>query len=108
MSSTGKRRSQKERSAETSARLMNATIDLLHDQGLARTTTPEIARLAGVSRGALTHHFAGREAIIGASIADLLGKAARLLRDRRGVCSTQSSRSRIDGPKNASRRMSTR
>lgn len=77
MSSTGKRRSQKERSAETSARLMNATIDLLHDQGLARTTTPEIARLAGVSRGALTHHFAGREAIISASIADLLGKAAR-------------------------------
>lgn len=52
MSSTGKRRSQKERSAETSARLMNATIDLLHDRGLARTTTPEIARVAGVSRGA--------------------------------------------------------
>ena len=69
MSSTGKRRSQKERSAETSSRLMNATIDLLHDQGLARTTTPEIARRAGVSRGALTHHFAGREAIISASVA---------------------------------------
>lgn len=73
----GKRRSQKERSAETSARLMNATIDLLHDQGLARTTTPEIARMAGVSRGALTHHFAGREAIITASVADLLGKSTR-------------------------------
>ena len=28
-----------------------------------RTTTPEIARIAGVSRGALTHHFAGCEAI---------------------------------------------
>ncbi|RYE34187.1 MAG: TetR/AcrR family transcriptional regulator [Hyphomicrobiales bacterium] len=77
MSSTGKRRSQKERSAETSARLMNATIDLLHDQGLARTTTPEIARLAGVSRGALTHHFTGREAIISASVADMLGKTTR-------------------------------
>lgn len=77
MSSTGKRRSQKERSAETSARLMNATIDLLHDHGLARTTTPKIARLAGVSRGALTHHFAGREAILSASVADMLGKAAR-------------------------------
>lgn len=74
MSYSGKRRSQKERSAETSSRLMNATIDLLHDQGLARTTTPEIARMAGVSRGALNHHFAGREAIISASIADLLAK----------------------------------
>ena len=77
MSGTGKRRSQKQRSAETSARLMNATIDLLHDQGLARTTTPEIARVAGVSRGALTHHFASREAIITASVADLLGKSTR-------------------------------
>lgn len=77
MTGTGKRRSQKERSAETSTRLMNATIDLLHDRGLARTSTPEIARAAGVSRGALTHHFAGREAIISASVADLLSKATR-------------------------------
>ena len=72
-----KRRSQKERSADTSARLMNATIDLLHERGIARTSTPEIARLAGVSRGALTHHFASREAIISASVADLLGRVTR-------------------------------
>jgi len=77
VSGTGKRRSQKERSAETSTRLMNATIDLLHDRGLARTTTPEIARQAGVSRGALTHHFTTREAIISASVADLLSKTTR-------------------------------
>jgi AcrR family transcriptional regulator len=73
----GERRSQKQRSAETSARLMNATIDLLHDRGLARTSTPEIARAAGVSRGALTHHFAGREAIISASVADMLARTTR-------------------------------
>lgn len=79
MASTGKRRSQKERSAETSARLMKATIDLLHDRGIARTTTPEIARAAGVSRGALTHHFPNREAIITASVADQLGKVAQEL-----------------------------
>ncbi|SFI42223.1 transcriptional regulator, TetR family [Bosea sp. OK403] len=77
MSGTGKRRSQKERSAETSTRLMNATIDLLHDRGLARTTTPEIARQAGVSRGALTHHFTTREAIISVSVADMLSKTTR-------------------------------
>lgn len=77
MGEAGGRRSQKERSAETSARLMSATIDLLHDRGLARTSTPEIARHAGVSRGALTHHFAGRDAIISASVADMLGKSTR-------------------------------
>jgi AcrR family transcriptional regulator len=74
VSGSGKRRSQKERSAETSTRLMSATIDLLHDRGLSRTSTPEIARAAGVSRGALTHHFASREAIISASVAEMLGK----------------------------------
>ncbi|MGZ6007466.1 MAG: helix-turn-helix domain-containing protein, partial [Rhizomicrobium sp.] len=56
---------------------MNATIDLLHERGIARTSTPEIARLAGLSRGALTHHFASREAIISASVADLLGRVTR-------------------------------
>ena len=56
---------------------MRATIELLHDRGLARTSTPEIARQAGVSRGALTHHFASREAIISASVADLLSRTTR-------------------------------
>lgn len=75
--SMNKRRSQKERSAETSAKLMSSTIDLLHDQGITRTTTSDIARHAGVSRGALTHHFASREAVIGASVAEMLSKTAR-------------------------------
>lgn len=66
------RRTQKDRSAETSARLTAATIDLLHDVGLTRISTPAIAQKAGVSRGALTHHFAGREAIISESIARML------------------------------------
>lgn len=79
MTSAGQRRSQKERSADTSARLMSATIDLLHERGLSRTSTPEIARRAGVSRGALTHHFAGREAIITASVADLLSQTTQRL-----------------------------
>lgn len=71
------RRSQKDRSADTSARLMRATIDLMHDQGLARLSTTDIARTAGVSRGALTHHYASREAIIRAAVADMLGAATR-------------------------------
>ena len=61
------------------SRLMSATIDLLHERGLSRTSTPEIARRAGVSRGALTHHFAGREAIITASVADLLNQTTQRL-----------------------------
>ncbi|TPQ47745.1 TetR/AcrR family transcriptional regulator [Prosthecomicrobium hirschii] len=66
------RRRQKDRTAETSARLKAATIDLLHDRGFWRMSTVEIARQAGVSRGALTHHFASREEIITESVADML------------------------------------
>jgi AcrR family transcriptional regulator len=51
---------------------MRATVDLLHDDGIVRTSTPAIAKKAGVSRGALTHHFNTREDILTASIADLL------------------------------------
>lgn len=71
---TGKqqRRSQQERTAETSARLMEATIDLLYENGITRATTPEIARKAGVSRGALTHHFPTRDSIITSSIERML------------------------------------
>lgn len=53
---------------------MDATIDLLHDNGITRVTTPEIARRAGVSRGALTHHFPSREAIITRSIESMLAQ----------------------------------
>jgi AcrR family transcriptional regulator len=77
LSGPANRRSQKERSAGTSARLMHATIDLLHDRGLNRVSTAEIARAAGVSRGALTHHFPSREAIITAAVADMLAAATR-------------------------------
>ncbi len=58
------RRSQEERRADTSARLLDATIDLLHDRGLWRMSTPDIAAHAGVSRGALTHHFASKDELI--------------------------------------------
>lgn len=67
-----RRRSQHERTAETSARLLNATIDLLHDNGFSRLSTPQIAAHAGVSRGALTHHFSSKEELITDAINDML------------------------------------
>lgn len=68
------RRTQKQRSEETSRRLMEATVDLLHDRGFWRLSTPDIAAHAGVSRGALTHHFESREEIIVRSVQDMLEK----------------------------------
>ncbi|HWP66339.1 MAG TPA: TetR/AcrR family transcriptional regulator [Candidatus Limnocylindria bacterium] len=51
------RRTQAERSAATRAQLLDATLVCLQELGYARTTTTEIARRAGVSRGAQLHHF---------------------------------------------------
>jgi AcrR family transcriptional regulator len=66
------RRTQQERSADTTLKLLNATIDLLHDRGLYRMSTTQIAKLAEVSRGALTHHYSSKEEIIAAAISHQL------------------------------------
>ena len=51
------RRTQAERRAETQRRLLDATIACLTEDGYAGMSTNEVARRAGVSRGALVHHF---------------------------------------------------
>lgn len=48
------------RSQETQSRLVAAAIDCLAEYGYAGATTPLIAKRAGVTRGALQHHFASR------------------------------------------------
>jgi AcrR family transcriptional regulator len=78
---TRKRRSQQERTAETRTRLLVATIDLLHDKGLAHTSTNDIAEAAGVSRGALTHHFQSREDLVTSAIEHMLSGVTVKLRD---------------------------
>jgi AcrR family transcriptional regulator len=66
------RRSQEERSAETRAKLLQATIECLYEQGYAATTTIEIARRAGVSRGAQLHHFPTKAELVTTAVERLL------------------------------------
>lgn len=63
-----RRKTQQERTAETTESLLKATIDLLHDRGFYRMSTVEIAERAGVSRGALNHHFTSKEEIVVSAI----------------------------------------
>jgi AcrR family transcriptional regulator len=69
------RRTNQERSATTRAAVLDATIDQLAEYGYGRTTTVEVAERAGVSRGALVHHFSTR--------ADLVLAALEYLCERR-------------------------
>lgn len=69
------RRSQEERSTQTRAKLMDATLELLNGRGYSRTTTADIADLAGVSRGALSHHFESKDDLVAAAVDRMLGQA---------------------------------
>ncbi len=51
------RRQQKDRTAATRAAVLEATIELLVERGYAGTSTRLAAEKAGVSLGALQHHF---------------------------------------------------
>lgn len=65
------RRTNEERSAETRARLLEATIECLVELGYAGTTTTAIAERAGVSRGAQLHHFPTKEELVLAALEHL-------------------------------------
>lgn len=51
---------QAEKSQMTRNAILDATLQCLVDIGYAQTTTEKIARQAGLSRGAMTHHFKSR------------------------------------------------
>jgi AcrR family transcriptional regulator len=75
------RRTQAERTASTRARLLDATLECLCDLGYARTTTPEIARRAGLSRGAQLHHFPTKAELVTGAVERLFVRRHREFRD---------------------------
>lgn len=58
------RRTQAERRTATRSALVRATVGSLVELGYARTTTQEVQSRAGVSRGALTHHFTTKAELV--------------------------------------------
>jgi AcrR family transcriptional regulator len=68
-----RRRTQAERTATTRAALLEATVQCLVDQGFGGTTTTEVAHRAGVSPGALLHHFPAKADLLCAAVGHLFG-----------------------------------
>jgi AcrR family transcriptional regulator len=68
---TRTRETQVARSARTRAALLRAARDLFAEQGFAQTGREEIAERAGVTRGALYHHFASKTDVAAAVVAQL-------------------------------------
>src|SRR5437764_15212783 len=65
------RRTQAERRAETRGRLLDATLECLAELGYAGTTTTEVVRRAGLSRGAQVHHFPTKAELVVAAVEHL-------------------------------------
>ncbi|WP_297771442.1 TetR/AcrR family transcriptional regulator [uncultured Roseovarius sp.] len=71
-----KRRTQAERSLETTTSILEATLSCIKDKGLINTSTTEVATRAGVSRGALLHHFQTKELLMAEALRLLLLREA--------------------------------
>ncbi|WP_165969749.1 TetR/AcrR family transcriptional regulator [Nonomuraea terrae] len=73
------RRTQAERSDETTARLVRAARDLFGADGYAATSIDAVAAAAGMTKGAAYHHFAGKAELFRAAFtAELADVATRL------------------------------
>jgi AcrR family transcriptional regulator len=73
---------QAERSAVTTEKLLEATVASLVERGYRGTSTPEVCRRAGVSRGAQLHHYPTKESLVAAAVEHLLSQRVAELQER--------------------------
>ncbi|RFA29206.1 TetR family transcriptional regulator [Alkalilimnicola ehrlichii] len=74
-----RRRSNRERREATKAALLRAAREFFVSKGFAETGTPEIVAAAGVTRGALYHHFADKKALFDAVVEEEAASVAEAI-----------------------------
>ncbi|MEM5518158.1 TetR/AcrR family transcriptional regulator [Henriciella sp. AS95] len=77
-----------ERTATTRAKLIEATIQTLYELGYHQTTTVLVAKRAGVSRGAMLHHFPTKADLIMATAEHIRVMRRKLHKARLSVFDT--------------------
>ncbi|MGP3963845.1 TetR/AcrR family transcriptional regulator [Nonomuraea sp. 3N208] len=84
--------SREEQRRETRARILRAAVESLIEKGVAATTTLEVQRRAGVSRGALLHHFPTHEDLLGAAVGLLVERNEEAVRKELAVTAADNER----------------
>ncbi len=70
---------QQRKSAQTRVSILEAAIDCLASHGYARTTTQLVAETAGISRGAMLHHYPTKGLLVEAIVAYCFYKRMEML-----------------------------
>ena len=89
MAKKAKRRTQAERSEETRAKLLDAAFEVMRRRGYVGFRTAEVAKVAGVSRGAQLHHFPTKESLVVAAVEHVFARALAEARRRADRASLQ-------------------
>ena len=76
-----RRRTHAERTAETRARLIDAVVDSIAELGVQRATAQVIVARAGITWGAVQHHFRGKDGLLLAVLEDSFARFAERMRD---------------------------
>ncbi|MCF8468237.1 MAG: TetR/AcrR family transcriptional regulator [Sneathiella sp.] len=72
MNAQGKPNKHAERSSRMRKRILKATLDCIYEDGFNNASTTEIVKRAGVSRGAMLHHYPAKETLIASAVEKLL------------------------------------
>jgi AcrR family transcriptional regulator len=95
-----KRRTQEERSAATRDALISAARKLWGHRGYAEVGTPEIAKEAGVTRGAMYHQFADKATlfreVVEAVEQDVMGRMATMVASSGATTPADAIRAAVD------------
>lgn len=68
------RLTQDQRTDAMRARLLQATLDLVAEEGWAQVSTQKICKRADVSRGAQTHHFPTKDSLLIAAVREMVAR----------------------------------
>jgi AcrR family transcriptional regulator len=95
-----KRRTQEERSAATREALISAARTLWGRRGYTEVGTPEIAKEAGVTRGAMYHQFADKAALFGDVVEaveqDVMARMATMVAESGATTPADAIRAAVD------------